>query len=231
MIDGSRIGINASIAAGAVLLVVFIYLVLSSNHIQQTGHGVNETSIADCIEKFKSGTDVKGVQALIGLNDFCYNYVGYQLQADEEVIKRDNYLFQRNENVVLMYMVVLITFGGVFLAGVQLLASYKLASLGKGELVGGGEIQYSATGASFKSSVVGLVILALSFAFFLVFVLYIYTFDPEQRASQRASAAQSSQALVPNVGRVASPQQANPNDAGPGRNSNTSATPPQQKPE
>jgi len=227
VIDGGRIGIIAGIAAGTVLLVVFIYLVLSSNHIQQTHHGVNETSIADCIEKFRSGIDVKGMQALSGLNDFCYYYVGYQLKADQEIIKRDNFLFQRNENVVLMYMVVLITFAGVLLAGVQLLASYKLASLGKGELVGGGEIQYSATGASFKSSVVGLVILALSFAFFLVFVFYIYTFDPEKREV----GATSSPGSVPNVGRVVSPQQAKPNGAGPGGSGNTSSTPLQQKPE
>jgi hypothetical protein len=228
MIDVSRAGMITSIGAGTVLLAVFIYLILSSNRIEQNVHGVNGTSIADCIEKFRSGTDNKDVQVLSGLNNFCYYYVGYQLKADQEIIRRDNYLFQRNENVVLMYMVVLITFTGVFLAGVQLLASYKLASLGKGELVGGGEIQYSATGASFKSSVVGLVILALSFAFFLVFVFYVYTFDAEPRATGTPSSPSS----VPNVGRVASPQQApKPNDAGPGRNSNTSVAPPQQKPE
>jgi hypothetical protein len=221
MIDVSRAGMIATIGAGAVLLAVFIYLILSSSHIEQNGHGVNGTSIADCIEKFRSGTDIKEVQGLSGLNNFCYYYVGYQLKADQEIIRRDNYLFQRNENVVLMYMVVLITFAGVFLAGVQLLASYKLASIGKGELGGGGEIIYSATtGASFKSSVVGLVILALSFAFFLVFVYKVYTFDPEQGAA----GAPSSPSSVPNVGRVVSPQQApKPNEAAP-------VTPPQQNP-
>jgi len=123
---------------------------------------------------------------------------------------------------VLMYMVVLITFAGVFLAGVQLLASYKLASLGKGELAGGGEIQYSATGASFKSSVVGLVILALSFAFFLVFVFYVYTFDSEQKVT----GAQSPPTPLQNFGRVMPPQQApRSNDASPG------LVPPPQKPE
>ena len=47
------------------------------------------------------------------------------------MIKRDNFVFQRNETVVLLYMVVLITFIGVLLAGLQLLASYKLATLGR----------------------------------------------------------------------------------------------------
>jgi len=72
-------------------------------------------------------------------------------------------------------MVVLITISGVVLAGVQLLASYKLALAGHGGLAGAGsEIHYSASSVSFKSSVIGLTILALSFAFFLVFVIYVY---------------------------------------------------------
>jgi hypothetical protein len=44
-----------------------------------------------------------------------------------------------------------------------------------GELAGGGELTYSAGGASFKSPVIGLTILAMSFAFFMVFVIYVYT--------------------------------------------------------
>lgn len=191
MIAFSRAGAIASLVLGTVLAGVFVYLVVSSTHIPNDGKGVNGTSIKDCIEKFSSSGGPKQVQELAGLNNFCYYYVAYQLSADQGIIRRDDYLFQRNENVVLMYMVVLITFAGVVLAGVQLLASYKLALLGKGELAGGGEIIYSAGGASFKSSVVGLVILALSFAFFLVFVLDVYKFDPEQRGVATANPALS----------------------------------------
>jgi hypothetical protein len=204
MNNSSRGGLAAAVASGVVLIGVFIYLVLSSTHIEKNGLGVNGTSIADCVQKFGSSTGAKEVAELNGVNNFCYDYVAYQLSADEGVIRRDNYVFQRNENVVLMYMVVLITFMGVVLAGVQLLASYKLASLGKGELGGNSELKYSAGGASFKSSVVGLVILALSFAFFLVFVFYVYAFDPEQ---QVAKATQSASTIL-NVGHVAPPKPA-----------------------
>jgi hypothetical protein len=201
VIEFSRAAVIATLAMGAVLIGVFIYLVLSSTHFEKNGQGVNATSIADCVGKFGASTGAKQMQELNGVNSFCYNYVAYQLSADEGIIRRDNYVFQRNENVVLMYMVVLITFMGVLLAGLQLLASYKLASVGKGELGGGGEIQYSAGGASFKSSVIGLVILALSFAFFLVFVVYVYNFSPERRAADASRPLTS----IQNAGRLASP--------------------------
>jgi hypothetical protein len=79
-------------------------------------------------------------------------------------------------------MVVLVTLSGVGLAGLQLLASYALAAGGRGGLAEGGELKYSAEGVSFKSSVVGLMILAMSFAFFLVFIIYVYTFRPAEPA-------------------------------------------------
>jgi hypothetical protein len=190
----SKVPTIGAFIAGTVLISVFIYLVLISTRVQKNDQGINRTSIADCVAKF--GASTKQIQELSVVNNFCYYYVAYQLQADEGIIRRDNYLFQRNENVVLMYMVVLITFMGVVLAGVQLLASYKLAVLDKGALETSSEIQYSHGGASLKSSVIGLAILALSFAFFLVFVFYVYNFRPEQLA---ASAPSSS---APNVGRI-----------------------------
>jgi hypothetical protein len=160
---------------GGVVLAFFLYLIVTVGRIDT---GVpDQDAVATCIEKYRVTTQVTKVDvgALYDLNGFCYNSIGTQLMIDQEKIRRDNFVFQRNENVVLLYMVVLITISGVVLAGVQLLASYKLALAGHGELAGGGsEINYSASSVSFKSSVIGLTILAMSFAFFLVFVIYVY---------------------------------------------------------
>jgi hypothetical protein len=160
---------------GGVLLTFFLYLIVTVGRIDA---GVpNHDSVAVCIEKYKATTGVTAVNVrdLYDFNGFCYDHIGSQLKIDQEKIRRDNFVFQRNENVVLLYMVVLITISGVILAGVQLLASYRLALHGHGELAGGGtEINYSPSSVSFKSSVIGLAILAMSFAFFLVFVIYVY---------------------------------------------------------
>ncbi len=183
----ARLATYAGISSGVVLVAVFLYLVLASTRLQTNQGGVDNHTMNECIAQWyrpASGTGALQVRELADLNQFCFVHTANQLQVDEEMIKRDNYVFQRNETVVLLYMVVLITFVGVLLAGLQLLASYKLATLGRGELAGGAEISYSPQGASFKSSVVGLGILAMSFAFFLVFVLYVYTFrDPNQNSA------------------------------------------------
>ncbi|WP_210253750.1 hypothetical protein [Bradyrhizobium sp. S69] len=134
--------------------------------------------------------------------------------VDEENIRKDNFVFQRRENIILLFMVVVITLSGVALAGLQLLASYKLAVLGRGELSGGGEISYSKDAVSFKSSVVGLVILFVSFAFFMVFVLDVYTLreTTSSTASQPGIAASETPqvrtlypAQVPQAGALSSP--------------------------
>jgi hypothetical protein len=169
---------------GGVLLVFFLWLIVGVGRVETAApdHG----TVAVCIEKYKAQTAVTNVNvgALYDLNRFCYDSIGSQLNLDQEKIRRDSFVFQRNENIVLLYMVVLVTISGVVLAGVQLLASYKLALIGRGELAGGGsEIGYSTHNVSFKSSVIGLTILAMSFAFFLVFIVYVY--DMQEISSER----------------------------------------------
>ena len=184
---------------GGVLLAFFLYLIVTVGRIETAVP--NHDAVAVCIEKHKATTGVTTVSVgdLYGLNGFCYDTIGSQLKIDQEKIRRDNFLFQRNENVVLLYMVVVITISGVVLAGVQLLASYKLAVLGRGELAGGGsEINYSANSISFKSSVIGLTILAMSFAFFLVFVIYVYDLrDISDTAPRQAATPQQPANLLP----------------------------------
>jgi hypothetical protein len=197
----SRLASSAALVwfLGGVLLAFFLYLIATVGRIETAVP--NHDAVAACIEKHKATTGVTAVSVgdLYGLNGFCYDTIGSQLKIDQEKIRRDNFLFQRNENVVLLYMVVLITISGVVLAGVQLLASYKLAVLGRGELAGGGsEINYSANAISFKSSVIGLTILAMSFAFFLVFVIYVYDLrDISDTASRQAATPQQPANLLP----------------------------------
>jgi hypothetical protein len=183
------------IAAGAVLgllVLFFFYLMIGVSHIDNDQSNVNGHAVSACIDKYRPPEKAQSAsfeQEFLPLQTFCYSTLLSQLKIDEDRVIRDNYLFQRNENVVLLYMVVIITLSGVVLAGLQLLASYKLAEIGRAELSGGGEISYSARGVSFKSSVVGLMILAMSFAFFLVFIIYVYSFQYASSNSNDQNAA------------------------------------------
>jgi hypothetical protein len=186
---------------GGVLLAVFLYLIVGVGRVD--GDIRDHGTLAVCIEKYRAQTAAVtvNVPTLYDLNLFCYNSIGSQLKLDQEKIRRDSFVFQRNENVVLLYMVVVITISGVVLAGVQLLASYRLALAGRGELAGGGgsEITYSVNSVSLKSSVIGLTILAMSFAFFLVFVRYVYDMGElgSEGAARSATPAQLPTQLMP----------------------------------
>jgi hypothetical protein len=182
-----------------ILVGIFVFLILGSTRFHDVQGGVDNHTMDTCVDRFKGvlGSNPPTIVDLYGINTFCYYHTGNQLQVDEEIIKRDNYVFQRNENVVLLYMVVLITFAGVLLAGLQLYASYKLATTGHGELTGGAEFAYSPQGVSFKSSVVGLSILAMSFAFFLVFVIYVYTFTDNSNSQRQNATVQTQSAPAP----------------------------------
>jgi hypothetical protein len=77
-----------------------------------------------------------------------------------------------------MWMVVIITFSGVLLAGLQLWASYRLAESRQTTLdANDGQLVLERDRVVLKSSIAGLFILLVSFAFFLVFVLYVYRFE------------------------------------------------------
>jgi len=122
------------------------------------------------------------------LSDFCYNQVrGEDLLGDFHVRKL-NFVQQVSDSRILLWMVVAITVSGVLLAGLQLLASYRPASVG-GDFASGqdGEVKLDPKSISLKSSVTGLLILIISFAFFIVYVRWVYPIqtrmDPEADAS------------------------------------------------
>jgi sterol desaturase/sphingolipid hydroxylase (fatty acid hydroxylase superfamily) len=92
---------------------------------------------------------------------------------DFELRKR-TFTQQYFANEIMLWMVVVMTLSGVLLAALQLAASYRMAS-GKGAPAPlSGELTVAKDQLIFKSSVTGLFILIVSFAFFFVFVLYVY---------------------------------------------------------
>lgn len=139
----------------------------------------------------------KDVALLSNLYQLCYGVLRSRLVAQEQVIRNETLVFQRSENVVIMWMVVAITLSGVALAGAQLLASYRLADRGRGTIADGGEVNLAHDHLAVRSSYVGVLILAISFAFFLVFVIYVYTLreiggadaDADARGGQAAAAS------------------------------------------
>jgi hypothetical protein len=192
----------------------------------ETPATVDSGTVLSCMDRYgtKKELQIADLQLVRGVYQICYDVISTELLSKEQIIRNDNFLFQRSENIVLMYMVVAITVSGVILAGLQLLASYKLALLGKGSLPDGGTVDVTAHSIALKSSVVGVVILGISFAFFLVFVLYVYTLKD---AGTQGSSQQTSQTDETSPPRARTPlEQANIGKAVPRQTSPTAAPQP-----
>jgi len=142
-----------------------------------------ERRVADCRrealnELHPQSLDMGTLQAVQTL---CFVRVGNEDELSEASLRRNAYAGQQGETTILMWLVVAITFSGVFLAGIQLVTSYKLAASGKS--IGNQEntMTIEAQKVSISSSVTGLVILIVSLAFFDIFVKEVYTIHEAPR--------------------------------------------------
>jgi hypothetical protein len=163
-------------------------------------------SISQCVEHFAPSLKAveSGASDMTGAFTLCYNITAAALLADEQFNRNENLAFQMSENVVLMWMVVIITVSGVLLAGLQLFASYRLASVGKGTLSDGGTLRLENGSVIVQSSVVGVIILAISFAFFTIFVRDVYAITqipgatpPQIQSAQQNPMANMGHAIAP----------------------------------
>jgi hypothetical protein len=167
--------------------------------------------VNSCVERFAPKMKLPPSDTIDfnGAYVLCNNIAYTSLGAEEQRNLNTNLAFQMSENVVIMWMVVLITTSGVFLSGLQLLASYKLASMGKGQLANGGRVKLGRDNIVVQSSVVGVIILSFSFIFFFVFVKYVYTITPLS-SSPQLSAQSATAPPVSNVGFSQKPVSATP---------------------
>jgi hypothetical protein len=160
--------------------------------------------MADCRTEIRGSIDPKQLSPTLWnqLSDICYMQVrGEALLADFN-IRRSNLIEQQVEGRIVLWMVVAITLSGVALAGLQLLAAYKLAGAGHGDLETPQEITLEQNKISLKSSVTGLMILVVSFAFFMVYVAWVYTAkELQQETPESASvmAATPAAAMAPMI--------------------------------
>lgn len=176
------VGLCALSVIVSVLLVSFA-VVLSQRDLVSHTQDINNCMIE---HKYVLDNTVSDVSKIQSLGYACFTFSGYQLMLDEQVIRVQNFVFQRHENIILLLMVVTITLSGVVLAGIQLVASYRLAAAGKGEFGRDNDLTVSKSSLSLRSSIVGLMILIVSFAFFLVFIKDVYELKDEQVASRPA---------------------------------------------
>ena len=127
----------------------------------------------EVMQQAAAQTDMNFLQSV---HDLCYNQVRNEEVLTEFEIRKNAYRQQQNQGPWLLGLVLVITLSGVLLAAVQLFWGYKLSVAGKAVAGDASASTLSVTpaGVSVSSTVTGVLILALSFAFFYIFIQQVY---------------------------------------------------------
>jgi hypothetical protein len=151
----------------------------------QKGVCQDSLKLGNCIDQTigRLGIRVTDIELLAEVSNFCIDQT-YKLDSLRDFeIRREEFTRQAAAEIVTLWLVVGITISGVVLAGLRLLGSYKLATVMKTAFEGSSEIAIEQSKLSLKSSVTGLFILALSLAFFWLYVKFVYTIDEVKSGS------------------------------------------------
>jgi hypothetical protein len=139
------------------------------------------SSMSECIPntlKLVTKDPVSTPELVKFAKEHCYSLIRSQELLNNFYVFDMAYVQQYQTNPVLLWLVVGVTVSGVILAALQLLAAFQLAMTKDQDIEGGGAMSVKRNEIALKSSVTGLFILLMSFAFFLVFVLNVYRIEP-----------------------------------------------------
>ena len=177
------------------LLVIFAFWLVigigSTSHNLKLDAVLDLPSITQCTKDTLAVLDhdqVAGPAALRQALEHCYSLIRSQGLLNDFAVRELTFIQQYRSSAILMWMVVVITLSGVGLAAIQLFASYQLAAQTKYTVVES-ELSVERNKLILKSSVTGLFILAISFAFFLVYVTNVYQLQATDTAKEHIPAA------------------------------------------
>lgn len=164
---------------GCVATLAIVLLLSFRNESNVGGRALVLPSIADCVSKsgILAREEKLSVSLVKDVQSLCYDQIYGQGLLNDFQLRRLAFVEQAKAETVILWMVVIITLSGVLIAGLQVFASYKLAVAGNRQF-DSSELSIERDKLSVKSSIAGLFILIISFAFFYVFVLEIYKIHP-----------------------------------------------------
>jgi hypothetical protein len=167
------------VALTALLLVLSFAL---GAYVRGIGRAIPDVTIPDS-RSVQSCTEsmIKVIQpqpldtnAVSNMITVCKQEIDSQNNLNEFVLRRLGFLTRSYADRITLWMVVIITLSGVFLAGLQLAASYRLAMTRGTALASDNEATVEEGKLVLRSSVTGLFVLLISLGFFLIYVKYIY---------------------------------------------------------
>jgi hypothetical protein len=136
-------------------------------------HAVMHDCLSDVMQKLSPAQVNAGLYERVWR--LCGNQIFNGLYLDDFLIRRQKLIQQGLDERVNLWLVVAITLSGVILAGFQLFMSFKLAADSRLDFAKDSQVTIETGKISLRSSITGVLILALSLAFFIIYVIYIYS--------------------------------------------------------
>jgi hypothetical protein len=169
-------GLLVATTLGLSVLLVCAYLFVYKNAGAEPKTDSPRETVHDCIADTQSLSKVQinNLNDYIGLYNLCNDQIFRNYEYNDFAVRREKFVRQELDERVNLWLVVVITLSGVVLSAVQLVMSYKIALSGKEYWNSDATFAIKQGEMSFKSSVTGLAILAMSLAFFVVYVGWIY---------------------------------------------------------
>lgn len=188
----------AAVAGAFLAAAIIFYLLLHAVQRVPTTPNAFILPPAQYVDKCEQATSTalssrsRDIQTIDAISAHCLTLVSSVYRLEDYDVRRSAFYEQYSETTFLLWLVICITVSGIILAAVQLVTAYRL-SIALGENVGEQtQLTIDTKRLSVRSTVSGLIILAMSFAFFLVYVIYIYPLEDTGSSNPSPSAINSS---------------------------------------
>jgi hypothetical protein len=154
-------------------------------------------TIESCRERMALRLKITSIDesAIKTISDLCNWEISDAYGFAESDARLAAFSLQREQGTIILWIVVAMTAVGLLLAIIQLGMSFVLAIRFKRELVDQAEVRATAKEVVMRSSTIGLALLAVTFAFFLTYVLFVY---PIREISPRGSPYFQHESPMPN---------------------------------
>lgn len=157
-----------------------------------------QAAFTDCQKELRTTLKPTTLPGIVDTDGACFDRLDRESSLVTTRIRHNAYVIQQQQTRELMWLVVGITFGGVALAAMQLIAGFRLANAGRAsfEKSQGGSIAVEAHKLSVNSSVSGVLVLALSLCFFYIFTERVYLIQEDGSTGKQSQSAGSSGGTV-----------------------------------
>jgi hypothetical protein len=134
------------------------------------------TDVYACLDKLTAqikptSMDIKAADEFA---NHCVELVYNSYAIADYNVRRRAFEEQYEEQKYILWLVITLTLSGVALTGLQLASAYNLSTTKGIDLQGGGDLTLERGKLAIKSAVSGLLMLSLSFGFFLTYMAWVY---------------------------------------------------------